>query len=239
MNDLDFLKDNNDFVLFGNQHLIAFGLFLIFGIIFIRWARTLPAYKQNKVGNYFAWSLSITVIIWTILKIYTRGFDIKEDLPLHLCNFMALLLPWFAYHRKPIVYEILLFWVFAGTTHSVITPDLKNGFPNFIFLKYWFVHSGLIIFILYATIIYKLRPRLKSVFISFIALQGYIVSMFLINSLTGANYFYTNHKPDGPTALYYLGDYPYYILVAELIMIPYFMLIYLPFYLHKRRVSRR
>lgn len=234
LKDSVFLKDNNDFIMFGSQHLITFTIFVILGILLIRWAQKLPEKKQISVGHYFAWSLSAMVILWTFLKIYTRGFDIKEDLPLHLCNFMALLLPLFSYSRKPIIYEILLFWVFAGTTHSVITPDLKNGFPNFIFLKYWYVHAGLIIYILYATIVYGLRPRLKSVFISFFTLQGYILLMFIINNLTGANYFYTSHKPDGPTALDYFGEYPYYIFVAELIMIPYFLLIYLPFYLQRR-----
>ena len=215
--------------MFGNQHVIAFIFYLIFGILLINWAKNINQKKQYIVGNILAFSLSTTVIVWTFLKIYLNGFNIKEDLPLHLCNIIALLLPVFSITKNKTIYEILFFWILAGTSHSVITPDLRNGFPNFVFFKYWHVHAGLIIFILYVTFVYNYKPRLKSVFKSFFALQIYIILMFLVNYITGANYFYTNHKPTGPTALDYLGNWPSYIIVVELVLLPYFFLFYLPF----------
>lgn len=223
--------------MFGLQHVVVLLFFAVAGFLLINWAKKLPENKQLKVGTIFAFSLSFTVVIWTFLKIYTRGFDIKQDLPFHLCNIIALLLPILMISRKNLYYEIVFFWVLAGTTHSVITPDLENGFPNFIFLKYWYVHAGLIIFILYLTFVFKLRPTFKSALKSFIALQGYIILMFFVNYLTGANYFYTNHKPAVASALDYLGEWPVYIFVVELIMIPYFLLFYLPFYLNSKKIK--
>lgn len=231
-----FLKDNQDFIMFGNQHLAAILFFVFFGYFLIKWSKKLTEEKQYKVVTVFAFSLSITIIIWTFLKIYTRGFDIKEDLPLHLCNFVALLLPIFTLSKKKIYFKILIFWILAGTTHSVLTPDLKNGFPNFIFFKYWYVHAGLIIFVLYVTLVLKLRPSLKTVIQSFLALQVYALLMFILNNFINSNYFYTNSKPNGATALDYFGEWPYYILTIELILIPYFLLIYLPFYLTRKKV---
>ena len=191
MTELAFFKENSNFEVFGLQHLIVIFLSLVFAILLIRWAKKQPEDIQYRVGHYFAVSLAIIVLIWTGIKIALRGFDIHEDLPLHLCNVMAVLLPIVTYTRKRIYYEILFFWVLAGTSHAVITPDLKNGFPNFIFFKYWLVHSGLIIFVFYSTLVYKLRPTLKSVFIAFLTLQIYIALMFIVNGITGANYFYT------------------------------------------------
>jgi len=150
--------------------------------------------------------LSASVIIWTSIKIYLHSFDIKEDFPFHLCNILALLLPIFSITKNKAIYEIIFFWVLAGTSHSVITPDLVNGYPNFVFFKYWYVHAGLIIFIFYSTIVYGFKPNLKSVFKSFSALQVYILMMFLINYFTKANYFYTNRKPLVANALDYLGE---------------------------------
>jgi len=225
--------------MFGNQHLVALLFFLFVGYFLIAWSKKLPNEKQYKIANIFAFSLSITVIIWTFLKIYTRGFDVKHDLPLHLCNFVALLLPIFTLTKKKIYFDIFLFWVLAGTSHSIITPDLRNGFPNFIFFKYWYVHAGLIIFVLYTILVLGLKPNLKSVFKSFIALQGYFVFLIIINHFLNSNYFYTNSKPDGQTALNYLGEWPYYILTVELILIPYFLLIYLPFYVTRKKVKIR
>ncbi len=217
--------------MFGNQHLIALLFFTLFGYFLIRWAKKLSHQKKYTVVTIFAFSLSTTVILWTILKIYTRGFDIKQDLPLHLCNFIALLLPIVTLARKKIYFNIILFWILAGTTHSVITPDLNNGFPNYVFFKYWYVHAGLIIFVLYVAIVLQIKPNLKSVFKSFLAFQAYFILLFIINKFLNSNYLYINSKPDGATALDYLGEWPYYILTVELFLIPYFLIIYLPFYL--------
>ena len=222
--------------MFGMQHFVALLFFIFFGFLLISWAKKQSKDKQIKIGNAFAYSLSFAVILWTILKIYLRGFDIEHDLPFHLCNFIALLLPIFSITRKKIYYEILIFWILAGTSQAVITPDIKNGFPHYVFLKYWYVHAGLIVFILYATFVYGMRPSFKSVFKSFAALLGYFLLMLVINKIVGANYLYVNHKPEGPTLLDYLGEWPNYIVGVMLIVLPLFFLIYLPFHLTRRKV---
>ncbi|AOW21960.1 hypothetical protein LPB138_00695 [Urechidicola croceus] len=215
--------------------MLAILAFVVFGFLLIHWSKKLSKSNQYKIGNIFGFSLSVAVIVWTIIKIYFNGFNIQQDLPFHLCNFTALLIPIFTLTRKKIYYEILLFWILAGTTQAILTPDLKNGFPHFNFLKYWFVHAGLIVFVFYATHIYKMRPTLRSVFKSFFALQGYFILMLIVNKLTNANYFYISKKPKGPTLLDFLGEWPYYILIVELFLIPYFLLIYLPFYLTRNK----
>lgn len=235
MNDSVFLRDNNEFITFGAQHLIVILFCILTGYLFINWAKSLSKEKQFKIGAIFAISISLAVVFWLSLKIYTKGFNIKEDLPLQLCNFMAFLLPVIAFSKNKTYHTILFFWIIAGTTHALITPTLREGFPNYIFLKYWYIHAGLVTFALYSVFVYKFHPTLKSVFISFGILQIYIVSMFAINSLLGSNYFYTNHKPAAASALDFFGEYPKYIIFVEIFMIPYFLLFYLPFYLAERK----
>ncbi len=234
-----FFKENLSFSFGGIHHLGAVLFFAFLGGVLIYWARKyLDKKEQNKLGNIMAFILSITIIVWTFLKIVLRGFDAQHDLPFHLCNFIALLLPVFSVTRKKVYYEILVFWIFAGTLQAVITPDLKHGFPHFHYIKYWITHAGLVVFIMYATLVYNLRPNLKSVFKSFLALQVYFVLTLVVNYLTGANYLYLNRKPEAASLLDYLGNWPWYILVAELILIPYFLLIYIPFYLSKKRSDK-
>lgn len=223
--------------MFGLEHLAVILFFILFGYTLISWAKKQPKVTQYKVGNYFAFSLSATVILWTFLKVYdNQTFDKTQDLPFHLCNLLALILPIFSITRKYLYYEILLFLILFGPLQAIFTPDLANSFPHYNFLKYWYVHGGTIVFIFYATFVYNMRPTLKSAIKSYIALQVYTVLMFFINKLIGTNYFYVINKPKGPTLLDSFGDWPYYILVSELILIPYFLLIYLPFYLTKKRV---
>ncbi len=74
------------------------------------------------------------------------------------------------------------------------------------------------------------RPKFKSIFKSFLPLQIYIAVIIVINISLDANYCYLNHKSDSSSVLDYLGDWPYYIVIAKLVVIPLFMIIYLPFY---------
>ena len=233
MNDF-FLKENADFAPFSLQHLYVILFLIIFGILFIKWAKRQTLKTQILAGNIFAFSISLVVIINIIFKIQKGNFDYQEDLPLHLCTFLALLIPIFSLTRKYLYYEILFFLVLTGTFQALITPTEYN-FMNLPFLKYWLAHAGLVIFMLYATFVYKMRPTLKSVIKSYIGMQVYIVLMFGINYILGSNYFYTMRKPNGATLLDLFGEWPYYIFVVEIVIIPYFLLIYLPFYLTRKK----
>ena len=230
-----FLSENADFVPFSLQHIYVFLFFLVFGIIFIRWGRNQSTKIQNLAGNIFAFSISLVVIINIISMVLKGNFDYQEHLPLHLCTFLALIIPIFSLTRKYLHYEIIFFLVLTGTFQAVITPTEYN-FMNIPFLKYWLVHAGLVIYMLYATLVYKMKPTLKSVWKSYIGMQVYIVLMFIINYILGSNYFYTMRKPDGATLLDLFGEWPYYIFVVEIVIIPYFLLIYLPFYLTRKKV---
>lgn len=233
MNDF-FFGENADFVPFSGQHILISAIVIVFGTILIFWAKKQSEQIQFLTGNIIASSISLTVIFGSILNSYKPDFNYQEDLPLHLCSFLALVIPVLSYTKKYIYYEIFFFLILAGTLQSLITPSDYN-FLNFTFFRYWFVHSGLVLFMLYATFVYKMRPTIKSVFKSFIGMQFYVILMFLINYLLGSNYFYTNRKPEATTLLDVFGEWPQYIFVVELIVIPFFLLIYFPFYLTRKK----
>ena len=168
------------------------------------------------------------VIVNQVLK-FLKGYDFKEDLPLFLCGLMGLIIPVFTITRKYWMFEILSFWILTGTMQSVITPDIAEEFPKFNFIRYWVLHLGLILIVFYAFYVFKMKPTVRSLWKSFGALQIYVVLMFLINFILGANYFYLNKKPEAATLLDLFGDWPLYLLVTELIILPYFFLIYFLF----------
>ncbi len=208
------------------EHLLPLILTLIFGIFLILYSnKNLSEKSQHLVFMLLGFIVSGFVITNQILKIM-EGYDIHEDLPLFLCGLMGLIIPVFTITRKYWMFEILSFWILTGTMQSIITPDIADGFPKFNFIRYWVLHLGLILIVFYAFYVFKMRPTFKSIFKSFGALQIYVVSMFIVNYLLGANYFYLNNKPDAATLLDLLGDWPIYLLVTELIILPYFFLIY-------------
>ena len=221
------------------EHILPILFSIVFCVFFIRYSkRDLSKKQQDKAFHFFGCIISFVVVAYHLYSISLGNYNISTDLPLYLCSFMALLIPIFTYNRKRWMFEILLFWIIAGTSQGVITPDIPVGFPTFYYFRYWTVHLGLLIIIFYAIFVFKMKPTFKSVFKSFFALQLYVVFMVTINYVLNANYFYLNEKPQSASVLDYLGEWPLYIIVAQLIIIPYFLLIYLPFYLIEKRKKR-
>lgn len=217
-----------------SEHLIPILISILLGIGIVSHATTkLSKCQQIQLFNFLGSIVSLTVLIFHLYLLSKGNYKLQTDLPLYLCSLIALLIPLFTYFRKFWMYEILLFWIIAGTLQGVITPDIANGFPSFDYFRYWVVHLGLLLIICYATIVFKMRPRFKSIFKSILALQIYVVVMVIINYVLDANYFYLNQKPQSASLLDYFGEWPYYIFITQLILVPYFLMIYLPFHILK------
>ncbi len=219
---------------------IIFGIF--FAIVIIKRGRKEQAeLKKWILINRLALFISLFVLLFHLYKWYSEIYLVSRDLPLYLCSLLAILIPIFTTFRKFWIFQILVFWIIAGTLQGVLTPDIANGFPSYDYFRYWIVHLGLLTIIFYAIFVFGWKPKLKGVFISFMALQIYIVLMILINWILDANYFYLNSKPKSASLLDYMGPWPWYIVVAELVILPYFLMIYLPFYLlrHTKTISQK
>lgn len=220
------------------QQIVPIAVAILFAFILFRFAkRKLSRKEQEYLLHGIAIFISLTVVSFHIYKIGLGEYNLQTDLPLYLCSLLGLIIPLFTYFKRNWMYEILLFWIIAGTSQAIITPDIPIGFPSFEFFRYWIVHLGLVVIILYATMVLNFKPKLRSVFKSFLALQVYVVFMILVNFVLDANYFYLIRKPESATLLDYMGDWPYYILTGQLILIPYFLLIYLPFYLTREKIT--
>ncbi|WP_439152010.1 YwaF family protein [Winogradskyella sp.] len=218
------------------QHLIPIVIAIVFSVVSISFSNQfLSNAQKEKVIHVFACLISVTIICFHVYRIIFESYNFKTDLPLYLCSLMAVIIPIFTHYRKYWMFEILLFWIIGGTLQGVITPDIPMGFPSFDYFRYWTVHLGLLMVIFYFIFVFRLKPKLKSVWKSFFALQVYVLLMVILNYLLDANYFYLNEKPKSASLLDYFGEWPTYILVGQLIIIPLFLIIYLPFFICKRR----
>lgn len=170
-----------------------------------------------------------TLLIEAMVKGSEGTYDYLSDLPLFLCDLVAVLLPFILYHKNRKWIGILYFWAMAGTLQALITPDLKDGFPSFHFFRYFLTHAGIVAAVLYTVVVWKIRISWKDFFNAILFAQFYLVAIHLINQLLGSNYAYTMQKPPGPTILDLMGPWPWYILWGEFLMILLFLLLMLPF----------
>ncbi|WP_430467593.1 TIGR02206 family membrane protein [Winogradskyella ouciana] len=217
------------------QHILPILVAIGFTVLLIKYSnRNLNDKQKFRVIHFVACFVSLFIISFHLYRIGFDNYNFRTDLPLYLCSLMALIIPVFTYYRKYWMFEILVFWIIGGTIQGVITPDIAVGFPSFDYFRYWVVHLGLLVVIFYFIFVFKMKPTLKSVFKSFLALQVYVAVMMIINYFLDANYFYLNEKPKSASLLDYFGEWPYYIVVGQLIIIPLFLLIYLPFSVSER-----
>lgn len=168
----------------------------------------------------------IALITWTI----TNGFwDIRYNLPLHLCTISLFLSAYMLLTKNYRIFEVLYFFGLGGAIQAMLTPDLTYTFPHFRFFHFFIAHIAIILAVLYMVWIFKYTVTIGSLIKSFIVLNGLALIAFSVNQLTGANYMFLARKPQGPSMLDWLGPYPWYILSLQLIVLVIFFLLYLPF----------
>lgn len=77
--------------------------------------------------------------------------------------------------------------------------------------------------------LFKFRPTLWGYFIAFFVINLICLGVYFLNDSLGTNYLYVNRVPDFSSPINYFGEWPYYIVVVELIYIILTYLIYFPF----------
>ncbi|MFQ6676181.1 MAG: TIGR02206 family membrane protein [Fidelibacterota bacterium] len=234
-----YLRRDVPFQAFDRYHTI----FLVASIVLAIWLplfarRRLTPKQQHTVGAALGWLVMASYVSWPVLEAVAGTFDPKLHLPFHLCRFANLTLPLVMAKRSYRMYEILYFWGLSAMLQASFTPDIVQGFPHYHFFRFWVAHNLMIVAIIYATVVYRMRPTLKSLWKAFLALVIFFVITIPVNIVLGANYFWICGKPPVPSLLDYMGPWPWYTLTAGLVAIVHFYAVYLPFYVRDRKRGR-
>jgi hypothetical integral membrane protein (TIGR02206 family) len=230
-----FYQDNGAFISYSIEHILVLLFCLVFGIIFIRWAKTKTEKHQVLIGFIFSIIVMLSQLAKVFIKLELGVFDISEDLPLHLCNMMPFFIPFAIYFKNRKIWSILFFWILAGTLQAMFTPTLTENLPHYEAIRYWLVHAGLPVLVLYGTFVYGFRIKLADIFWSLFYLNIVTAIIYPINLLTGGNYLYIMHKPEPGTMFDLMGPWPWYILTCELVFIVLSLILYLPYYLYREK----
>ena len=236
-----YLKTYDPFILFGTSHIVSIVIAIFLSIFIPIFAKKrLAENSQHILGSVIGYLVMSSYLIWITLEIIAGTFNIRLHLPIHLCRMANLLIPFVMVTRSYLFYEILYFWGFSGMLQAIITPDIAAGFPHFQFFRFWLAHHGMIIALIYATVVYGMRPSFKSVWKSMLAINIFLLVSIIANISLDANYFWISGKPINemgehvPSLLDYLGPWPWYILAAEFVALAHFLLAYIPFVFIKR-----
>lgn len=138
-------------------------------------------------------------------------------------------------------YEVAYFWGLSGTLQAVLTPNLDVTFPDFRFISFYVVHSGVVAGVLFMTLAMGRRPTWGSVLRSLGWSQLYLAAALVANRFTDGNFGFLSRRPRVHTLLDFLSNTKVvYILELELLAALFFLGLYAPFAVAdwKRRETR-
>ncbi len=219
------------------EHIIILVLYIIFFIWFIRFTKGKPEEIQQKYLIVIAVLLSVLQLLKIPLNIYTGTFDVANDIPLHMCNFLPLIMIWVYVRKSRTVWAIVFFWILLGVSQANFTPSVEYSLFHYDAIRYWMVHLNLVLLGLYPAIVWKWDLELTDVLRTVIALNIVAGVIYFANLALDSNYLYIMGKPPGTTFFSLLPEWPTYILVLEVIIVVWSLLVLGAFRLIRRSVN--
>ena len=213
------------FTLFSTEHLwfIGGGFLGILALTMV--SAFLPKYK-------FAQFSAIVILLIKLAELSYRHIYVGEPLysllPLHMCNLTLIIAILTMLTKSQKLFQLTYYWC-LGALFAVITPDIKYSFPHPLTLSFYITHFYLLFAAIYGILFFNFKPTFKGWVNAFITLNIFAFIIFFINKKLGTNYLYINKIPDFSSPLDYFGQWPYYIIVVEIIYLILTYGIYYPF----------
>ena len=210
---------------------------LIFSVLLWLWIYFSKnwSYKSCKTSAFLAAIfLEVLVVFHVCVRLCSDDFKAATDLPFHLCNLLTFIVPIALLVNRSWLNGVLYFWILVGTFQALLTPDLKEGFPHYIYFRFWTVHAGLVMIVLFSLARLNWKIEFKHILYAGLFANIFIGLSFVINYMTGGNYFYSVHKPKAATILDYLGEWPWYLLWGQLVMMGLFAIYYIPIHFYNK-----
>tara|TARA_B100001029_G_scaffold178749_1_gene186226 strand:+ start:983 stop:1558 length:576 start_codon:yes stop_codon:yes gene_type:complete len=176
---------------------------------------------------------------WLIYKYNLGHRNLAEFMPFELCTINAYLLGYIlVFNPSFAIFEVVYFWAMAGTIQGIITPRLFAGFPEYLFFEYFITHSGIVLATLVLIFKYNWHVNWLSLWRSFLWLQILAIINLVFDFTFEVNYMFMRELPKVASLLDYLGDWPWYIFLSELIALVSFIFYLFPFLIIKNYYNK-
>ena len=223
------LKTSSAFEPFSIEHFAPIVLTALVGLALILIARRSTDRQQRLIGIGIGLIPFLSVSTRMLYLVIVGEFTVTGDLPLHLCRLIAVLAPFVMYYKWRMWLGIFYFWIFIGTLGANILPDVKLGFPSLEYFLFWSLHSVLVILPFYTVFVYRVQIKFMDLMTAYLATNLFLGMCWLLNFSIGSNYFYTMKKPNTGGLLDFLGEYPFFLLYGQLLILGFLLVFYLPF----------
>lgn len=228
------------FRLFGTAHLVVIALTL--GLPALLWLTMRgPAWVRHR--RAIRWSLVVLLVVnWIAYDAFqfAGGRPLSQGLPMQLCDWATVTIVVALLTDRQAWYELSYFWGLAGTFQAILTPNLQVSFPDLRFVSFFVAHCGIVVGVLFLTFVERLRPRPGSILRTMAWSEMYLAAALAVNDLTGENYGFLTHRPEGASLLDYFSDHhTLYLLEMNLLALVFFLILYAPFWAYDLSRGRK
>lgn len=206
------------FAVFGPTHLAGLALFAALAALLIWFGRS-PAPPRAKAAVRVALGACIALFetLYVLYPLPLGTFDARYSLPLQICDITAYAAAFALIAGWPTARELAYFMGLSTTLLASFTPDMTYDFPHVEFICFFVSHALVVAAVLYMLLGLGQRPRPGAAWRVFLLVNAYCVAIALVNLLLGSNYVYLCYKPQVGSPMDWLGPWPYYVAVMDLI----------------------
>jgi hypothetical integral membrane protein (TIGR02206 family) len=206
----------------------------------------LSAYKhEEKIRLAMAFVLIITEMsyFWRLVGVESLNANPVDHLPITICGWAVIFSSFMLASKNKTLFDIVYFWVFAGSTFGLLTPTVitYTGPTRFRYYQFWLEHISGYIAVFYMIFVHKYRPTWKSMVKSYSALVVLaLIAIGVNNMLPGANYLFVA-RPESTASILDILPKNYAVrltIMAAAITTLYFV-IYLPWYVMDRKAKKK
>lgn len=229
-----------EFRMFGLPHLVVLGLVLIINLALVPLRHVLREGGRRAFRLGLAALMSMAFLAHVVWRMRMGFWDVRVDLPLHLCDLMTLLSIVLLLSRSRWLYDFVYFLGVGGAIQALVTSNVGiYGFPHLYFVTSMVLHGGIITTGLYFTVVEGFRPTWRTLVRVATYMFAYTVVIFGLNLLIGSNYLFIAHRPEFPSLIDELGPWPWYVLSLVGVGLASLVILYLPFALKDWRSQAR
>jgi hypothetical integral membrane protein (TIGR02206 family) len=149
----------------------------------------------------------------------------RVNLPFQLSDAVTLVSVAALWRPRPVLVELVYYWAFAATLQALLTPDLRQAYPDVLYFTYFTTHGGALAAACLLVLGERRRPRTGSALRAFAITAGFAVAAAVATLASGGNYLFLRRKPAGGSLLDVMGPWPVYIAAAAALGLALFLLL--------------
>ena len=155
-----------------------------------------------------------------------RGlWSARVNLPFQLSDAVTLVSVVALWRPRPLLVELVYYWAFAATLQALLTPDLRQAYPDVLYFTYFTTHGGALAAACLLVLGERRRPRAGSALRAYAVTAVFAVAAGVATLATGGNYLFLRRKPVGGSLLDVMGPWPVYIAAAAALGLALFLLL--------------